>query len=205
MFTQAYARRLARRYRRHGLDGSARKLVDFLAGAGIEGASVLEIGGGVGEVHLELLRRGAARAVNLELAAGYERHAAELIAEAGLAGRVDRRLVDLAVDPGMVEPADVVVLHRVVCCYPDYARLLAAAAGHARRLLAFSYPRPGLLTRGAVAAENMFHALAGRQFRVFVHPELAMLATLAGHGHDLAFTHNGLVWRVAGTRRRDHA
>jgi hypothetical protein len=55
-----------------------------------------------------------------------------------LAGRyqkhgLDWRIHDLAADPGAVEPADLVVLHRVVCCYPDYERLLGAAADHARR------------------------------------------------------------------------
>ena len=48
-------------------------------------------------------------------------------ASANLEGKVERRLHDLAVDPEGVAPADVVVLHRVVCCYPDYARLLSAA------------------------------------------------------------------------------
>jgi hypothetical protein len=43
-------------------------------------------------------------------------------------------------DPEAVEPADMVVLHRVVCGYPDYERLLGAAADHARRALVFSYP-----------------------------------------------------------------
>jgi magnesium-protoporphyrin O-methyltransferase len=38
--------------------------VGFLADRGIDGATVLKIGGGVGQVQVELLRRGAARAVN---------------------------------------------------------------------------------------------------------------------------------------------
>ena len=44
--------------------------------------------------------------------------------------RIERRILDIAVDPQDVEAADVVVLHRVVCCYPDVGRLLAAAADH---------------------------------------------------------------------------
>ena len=49
-----------------------------------------------------------------------------------MADRVDRRLLDIAAEPERVEPADIVVLHRVVCCYPDYERLLTAAAGTPR-------------------------------------------------------------------------
>jgi len=202
MFTPAYAHRAARRYRRNGLDRRAQQMVDFLTGRGIDGASVLEIGGGVGELHLELLRRGAAHATNLELSSAYEQDAAELLAETGLAARVDRRLVDIAVDPAAVEPADVVVLDRVVCCYPDHARLLAVAADHAKRLLAFSYPRDSMLVKAVLATQNTVLALAGRSFRVFAHPPRAMLATLADHGHNVTFTHRGPVWQAVGTQRK---
>ena len=66
--------------------------------------------------------------MNLELSPAYDAEARSLLGEAGIdADRVDRRLHDIAADPEAVEPADVVVLHRVVCCYPDYERLLAHA------------------------------------------------------------------------------
>jgi 2-polyprenyl-3-methyl-5-hydroxy-6-metoxy-1,4-benzoquinol methylase len=147
VFNQRLARRLANRYRRRGLDPTARKMVEFLQAVGLEGASVLEIGGGVGELEVELLQAGAARAQNLELSPAYEQQALELAEQAGVRGRLDWRLHDLAQDPGTVEPADLVVLHRVVCCYPDHARLLGAAANHARRALVFSYPPSNPLSR----------------------------------------------------------
>ena len=130
-FGGRFARRVASRYRKRGLDSTASRIVEFLESRGIADATVLEIGGGVGEIQIELLRRGARRGVNLELSAAYEGEAQRLLAEAGLAGRVERRLVDIAVAPGEVEPADAVVPHRVVCWYPDYERLLGAAADRA--------------------------------------------------------------------------
>lgn len=42
-----------------------------------------------------------------------------MLEAAGMADRVTRRFLDIAQTPDGVEPADVVVLHRVVCCYPD--------------------------------------------------------------------------------------
>src|SRR3982751_3391168 len=140
MFGARFARSRAAAYRRRGLDKTAQVIVGLLEQAGVAGATVLEIGGGAGEIQLELLGRGAASAMNLELSPGYEREAAALIAEAGVTGRVQRRLADIAADPAAVPSADIVVLHRVVCCYPDYAKLLGAAAEHARRQLVFSYP-----------------------------------------------------------------
>jgi cyclopropane fatty-acyl-phospholipid synthase-like methyltransferase len=107
---------MAKRYRKRGLDKTARRMVGFLEQRGIEGATVLEVGGGVGEIQIELLKRGAAHTVNLELSPAYDAEAERLLGEAGLQERAERRLHDIAVEPHAVEPADVVVLHRVVCC-----------------------------------------------------------------------------------------
>src|SRR5919109_5058803 len=86
-FNKRFARRVAKRYRRRGLDKTARLIVEFLEARGIEGATVLEVGGGVGEIQIELLKRGASRTVNLELSPAYEREAERLMGEAGLEGR----------------------------------------------------------------------------------------------------------------------
>jgi magnesium-protoporphyrin O-methyltransferase len=200
-FDDRFARRMAKRYRKRGVDKTARRMVEFLAGRGLEGASVLEIGGGVGEIQLELLARGAARTTNLELSDGYEPEAARLVREAGVEERVERRRHDIAVDPGGVEPVDVVVLHRVVCCYPDYERLLGAAADHARRLLVFSHPPRNPVSRAIVAAQNLGFRVLGREFRTFAHPPRAMLGVLERHGLRHTFSHRGFPWLVAGLER----
>ena len=200
-FSERFARRMAKRYRKRGLDGTARRLVGFLVGRGIEGKTVLEIGGGVGEIQLELLRAGAARATNLELSPAYDAEARKLLEEAGLAGRAERKLHDVAVEPEAVEPADVVVLHRVVCCYPDYERLLEAAAGRAREAVVFSYPPRNAVSRAFVAAENLVFRLLRKEFRTFAHPPAAMLGVLAGRGLGRTYEHHGLVWQVAGLER----
>ena len=202
MFGARFARHRAKRYRKRGLDATERRIVDFLTGRGIDGASVLEIGGGVGELQLELLRRGAAVATNLELVDAYDGQADDLAAEAGLSGRVHRRIVDIAASPQEVQPADVVVLHRVVCCYPDYARLLAAAAEHTRRLLVFSHPPRNPVSRAFVAFQNLLFRLAGKSFRTFAHPPEEMLEVLHRHGLRSPYTHQGQVWQVAGLERR---
>jgi cyclopropane fatty-acyl-phospholipid synthase-like methyltransferase len=98
---------MATRYRKRGLDRTARRMVEFLELRGIEGATVLEIGGGVGEIQIELLKRGAARSVNLELSSAYDEEASRLLREAELEDRAERRLHDIAAEPGGVESADI--------------------------------------------------------------------------------------------------
>jgi 2-polyprenyl-3-methyl-5-hydroxy-6-metoxy-1,4-benzoquinol methylase len=200
-FNRRFARRVARKYRKRGLDGTSQRIADFVVSRGVEGATVLEIGGGVGEIQVELLKAGAARTVNLELSPEYDEEARSLSAEAGVAERMERRLHDIAADPDAVEPADVVILHRVVCCYPDYERLLGAAADHARGLLVFSYPPRNVLSRAFMTVANLVQVLLRNDFRSFTHPPEAMLAVLDRRGLRRAYEHHGLVWQIAGLER----
>jgi 2-polyprenyl-3-methyl-5-hydroxy-6-metoxy-1,4-benzoquinol methylase len=197
VFNDQFAQRLARRYRRRGLDPTAQRIVDLIAEQGLDGATVLEVGGGIGAIQVELLKRGAARTTNLELSPAYEKEARQLLREAGLADRAERRIIDIAAAPDDVEPADVVVLHRVVCCYPDYAKLLGAAAGHARRQVIFSHPPRNLASQAILGAQNLYFRLRGSSFRVFVHPPKAMLDILAARGLTTATVRRNAVWRIA--------
>jgi 2-polyprenyl-3-methyl-5-hydroxy-6-metoxy-1,4-benzoquinol methylase len=200
-FTPSMARRAAKRYREKGIDRTARQMIAFLEQHGIEGATVLEVGGGVGELQIELLKGGAARTVNLELSPAYDEEARRLLREAGFEGRAERLLYDLAADPDGVEPADVVVLHRVVCCYPDYERLLGAAAEHARRLLVFSYPRRNWFSRLLIASQNLFFRLRRMEFRTFAHPPARMHEVVEEGGLRSAYARHPLVWQIAGFKR----
>ena len=96
---------------------------------------MLEVGGGIGAIEIELLRAGVTRAMNVELTPTYEEAAGELLRESGLADRVERRVLDFVETGADVEAADFVVLNRVICCYPDMPRLTAAAAKRVRRTL----------------------------------------------------------------------
>jgi magnesium-protoporphyrin O-methyltransferase len=176
-------------------------MVSFLTERGIQDASVLEIGGGVGDLQVELLSRGAREATNLEISRNYETEAAALLERSGIADRVTRRFVDIATSPEEVAPADVVVLHRVVCCYPDYQRLLSAAASHARRLLVFSYPPRNLFTRALLRCENLLHRLRGGDFRAFAHPPAAMIAAAEAQGLSVSYRRRGLTWHIVGLER----
>ena len=201
IFDAKAARRDVRKYRRRGLDKAARRIVDFLAVRGVDGDSVLEVGGGIGAIQLELLRAGAVRATNVELSPEYEPLAEELLREAGLEERVERRLGDFVRDADELEPADDVVLHRVVCCYPDPEALVGAAADHARRRLVLSFPPDTSLFRGGSAVLNAFLALTRTEFRTFVHPHGAILGTARACGLEPALEARTPMWRIVGFER----
>ncbi|HVP75630.1 MAG TPA: methyltransferase domain-containing protein [Gaiellaceae bacterium] len=195
-FNRRVAARDARRYRRRGLTGSARALAG-LAGD-VRGASVLDVGGGVGTIELELLAAGAERATNVELSPGYEEAAGELLAERGLTGRVERRIADFVAEGDAIAPHDVVVMHRVVCCYPDVDALVGAAAAHARRRMVLTYPQERRVVRLGGRVLNVFLRLSGADFRTYVHPFERMAAVARGKGLELETRErHGLVWESA--------
>ena len=201
LFDEKNARAKAREYARKGLNDDAQRIVDFVRGRLSPGYSVLEVGGGVGAIQLELLRDGAARAVNIELATQYEIVAAELIRERGLGERVERRLGDFVREGGTIAGADVVVMQRVVCCYPDADALVGAGADHARRLLLLTFPVERWWIRVGLAAENALFRLRGSTFRSFVHSTAAVLAVAQRHGMRVADHHRGLIWQVVAFER----
>ena len=189
---------MAQRYRRRGLDPTARLLFESVRG---KGSTVLEIGGGVGEIEIELLRAGAERATNVELTPVYDNEADKLLREAGLEGRAERRYGDIVNEPTLAEPADVVVMHRVVCCYPDMPALMDAAADRARRALALSFPRDTWWMRLFARGFNAWRRLRRDDFRFFVHPPAGILAAAAAHGLHVTRDHEGRIWRIAALER----
>jgi magnesium-protoporphyrin O-methyltransferase len=201
VFNTRFARRTARRYSKRGLTPSAADLVAFVCDNGIDGATVLEIGGGIGHLQLELLRLGAAHVTNLEISTSYEAEAEALMDREGMRDKVTRRMVDIAEAPDDVEPADVVILHRVVCCYPDYEKLLAAAGSHAKRVLAFTHPPANVIARTVMGTENLIRRIRRNPFRAFVHPPEEMLRVLEGQGLTPRLRRRQRGWEVVGTVR----
>src|SRR5262245_20977615 len=70
-FDARLAQRELREYRRDGPGRASLALAEALAAGGVEGRTVLDIGGGVGAVHEELLARGAAFVTDVDASKPY--------------------------------------------------------------------------------------------------------------------------------------
>jgi magnesium-protoporphyrin O-methyltransferase len=172
-------------------------MVDEIVQRGVAGASVLEVGGGIGALEIELLRAGAARATNVELVGTYEQPARDLLESLGLAARVDRKLFDFARDGGQVPRADIVLLHRVICCYPDVEPLVRASADHAARLLALSFPADRWWWRVGQLLSRAWFRFRGCAFRLYLHDPCRILAIAESAGLRPVLQRRGWVWQIA--------
>jgi magnesium-protoporphyrin O-methyltransferase len=191
----------ARAYRGKGLDRDERRVVAFLTERGIAGGTVLEIGGGVGAIQVDLLRAGAARARNFEISPHYEAIARELAAEGGVADRVERVVADFVAVAATIPPADAVIVHKVVCCYPDMASLVRSAALRTRRWLVLTYPADRWWIRAGLRAANLAQTVFRSRFRLYFHEPREIQAIAERSGLRPALTHRDMFWQVLAMER----
>jgi SAM-dependent methyltransferase len=161
-------------WRRNGLPGPTAELIEALRVDGIDGAAVLDIGAGVGMVHLELLAAGAARALDVDASAAYLAAAKGEAERRGLADRVEYRHGDVVELAATLPAADVVALDRVICCYPDLDRLLAAALATRPRLIGLVHPVDAAWIRASTVLFNAVSGLLRRHHSFYVHRRAQM-------------------------------
>jgi tRNA1(Val) A37 N6-methylase TrmN6 len=158
--------------------------------------TMLDIGSGIGAVTLELLKAGVRRAVCVDLSQAALAANAEEAGRQKVADRIRQVEGDFVVVAETVPSADLVVLDRVVCCYPSFGSLLELAADHSDRLLAMSFPRDRWWVRLALWFENRFRQLRRDGFRAFVHSPVAMAAVLQGRGFRLSHALSTWTWQM---------
>ena len=171
----------------------------------MHGATVLDIGGGIGAIELELLAAGAERATNVELSGGYEEEAAELIAERGVLDRVDRRVGDFVEDARRSSRTTSSSCTASCAAIPTSTRSSAQAAGLTRRRLVLTYPQERSWIGAGLKLVNAFLRLRGCGFRTYLHPVAHIVGAAERHGLELERrVRHGLLWEsaalVSGTR-----
>lgn len=195
-FGRKQAARDLRRYRRKGPAATTAAVVGMVRQSGAAAATLLDIGGGVGVIAFELLDQGVSHAVLAEAAPGYLEAARSEARRRGATARVKFVQGDFVETAGEIESADVVTLDRVVCCYPDHAALLAAAASRCGTILVLSHPRERWAVRLVVGLENLVRRLRRDPFRTFVHPREAMYRVIADAGFVEDSSAESFVWRT---------
>lgn len=197
MFNQREAKRSLKTYRQKGPARSTRILLDALRARGVEGATLLDIGGGIGAIQLNLLAAGATSATDVDASTAYLAAAREEAAREGFSDRVTYQhgnFVDLAPS---IAPADIVTLDRVICCYHDLRGLVGASAAKAHRLYGLVYPRDSWLTSALATGINLFMRLQRSPFRFFRHRTRDVEALLHAAGLERRFHRTAGVWQVA--------
>lgn len=164
-----FARSYRKRFTKNGFEPSQVQLMQGIKQANYSNASLLEVGSGVGYMHQVLLEQGAKNAVGIDFSPDMLKEAQTWADEKGLTDRVQYIQGDFIELLDQVEPAEVAILDKVVCCYPFAELLINSSTAKTKRVYALTYPRNRWFTKVALEVMAFFLKLSGSDFRAFVH------------------------------------
>lgn len=169
-FSYKTAKNDLRRYLRRGPNKSTRLLLKAIRSAGINAGTLLDIGGGVGVIQLELFKHGLQHATNVEASSPFQMVSREEAKRQGVLDRTAYYFGDAVELEPQLPVTDIVTLDRVICCYPDVEKLIYASARKAARIFGAVYPRNRSGTRIAFWLGNLWFRLRGSDFRIYLRP-----------------------------------
>ena len=191
-----------RLYHRSGPRRATRMLLDVLKTQSITHTSLLDVGGGVGVIQHELIGAGVvSQAVDVDASTAYLNMARQESERRQQASRVTYLHGDFVELAAQIEPADIVTLDRVICCYPDRETLVGLSVERARRFYALVFPRSGWWMRAGGRLLNLARPVVGLTVPLYIHPTPAVDALVQGHGFERLFHGKTAIWQTIVYRR----
>jgi len=189
-----FARSYRRRFSKKGFEPSQIQLMQGLSEAGYNNATLLEVGSGVGYLHQTLLDQGAKDAVGIDLAPDMLKEAKDWAIEKGLTERTEYIQGDFIELLDQVEPADVTILDKVVCCYPHAELLVNSTTAKTKRVYALTYPRKRWFIKLAIEVMAVGLKIIGSDFRAYVHNPDDIERWVTGAGFKKAYQDQTFIW-----------
>ncbi len=183
-------------YERDGAEKTTLWLVNAIKEAGVEGLSLLDIGGGLGAIQHELLAGGAKAATHVDASSAYIEAAKEEAKQRELSDKIEWKHGDFVDIAPELDAADVVTLDRVICCYDNMVDLVGKSVNLAERYYGVVYPRNLWWAKIGFSALNLVERIMGNPFRSFMHPSEQVEALIAKAGFERVFTRNSFMWQV---------
>lgn len=190
------------RWRSGKLHPATRELIESVRREGVAGAHLLDVGAGVGAVHLTLLEAGALDAVDVDASREYLAVARREAERRDLQDRVTYRHGDVVEVADELPAVDVVTLDSVICCYPYLEPLLAAASRSAPRIIGITYPRDVWWMRAYMRLYNLGQAVRRIPSRYFVHRRAQLEGAMAAAGYRRVHEGGPRDWCVVVYARR---
>lgn len=200
-FDQERAAKDLERYHKKGPQGTTRKLIDALRRNDLKQLVLLDVGGGIGIICHELISSGIEKAISVEMSSASMHLAREEATRRGSEDLFSFIHGDLVEQHALVPESDIVILDRVVCCYPDAVRLIATALAKGRHLFAISYPREKWYTRLWFRIDNWQRRRRGHEFRTYVHDEGSIRNQIKQGGFIGQYVEQTPVWNIEIYRR----
>lgn len=170
-FSKKMVQKELKKYHSNGPGKTTKMLVDYFKDLKeIKELTLLDIGGGIGAIQHELIKEGVVKTIHVDASTSYlevSREEAERQDHATKSTWVFGDFIDIA---STVPQTNIVTLESVICCYPDFDRLVSASSSKAMNYYAMVIPKRTWWTRLAASIANLYFKAKRRTFRFFVHP-----------------------------------
>lgn len=201
-FFTRWSRTYYKRFRKKGLEKAQKYLVEGITQQPITSKTILEIGSGVGSLHLNLLQRGAAAAVGIDIAEGMIEKAKHLAQELGLETRIRYFIGDFAAINGEIPVCDITILDKVVCCYEDVQTLVEKSIEKTKEIYALSFPRNNLWIESIFKTQIFVMKLLRASFRPYWHEWEEICRQIQSHGFEENYRDNTIFWAIRVYRKQ---
>ena len=201
-FFNSQSKRYLKQYRKKGLAKEQRLLEAGITGSGIQNKSILEVGCGIGALHLTLMKNGAEKSTGIDISEGMITTAKQLAGEFGFAERTTYHLGDIVQMNGNIPEADIVILDKVVCCYKNVFDLLKVSSEKCRQTYAFSYPNPNILVQISFKGLILIGKLLKWKFYPSWHDWSGLIRTLETYGFKQSYQNSTFMWNVCVLERK---
>ena len=200
-FFSRWAKRYAKSFRKTGLEKTQRYLLEGVRKEPCASKEILDIGCGVGALHITLLREGADAATGIDISEGMLQQAMKLAEENHLEDKTRYILGDFVRESEMIKEADITFLDKVVCCYEDYGTLIERSTAKTKTIYALSHPKNSLLMELIFKLQIFILKFSHGSFYPFWHDWDEIHRIILGHGFQLMYSNSTIAWQVLVYRR----
>ena len=195
-FFSRWSKRYAKSFRKNGLEKTQRYLLEGVCKEPVASKEILDIGCGVGALHITLLREGAGSATGIDISEGMLEQAKKLAVENHLEGKTRYVLGDFVEESELMKEGDITFLDKVVCCYKDYGTLIERSTAKTKSVYALSHPKNTLLMESIFKLQIFILKLSRGSFYPFWHDWNDVHRIILRQGFQLMYSNSTIAWQV---------
>lgn len=200
-FFSRWSKTYDKRFRKKGLAREQRYLIEGITRTPLTAKTILDVGSGIGSLHLSLLQQGAASAVGVDMAEGMIEKARQLARERGLEKRTHYIVGDFTMMNGALPASDITILDKVVCCYENIDSLVDKSISKTKEIYALTFPRNSFVVRVLFKAQIVVRKLFRFSFRPYWHDWGQMCNKVVANGFGEIYHNATFLWTVQVYRR----
>jgi magnesium-protoporphyrin O-methyltransferase len=189
------AKTSAKNYIEKGLPSSAKTVVELAnKNSALKNGVYLDVGCGCGQLCFELIKKGVNKTIGIDLSEDAIEQAKKLAENLGLANKAiffAKNFVELETLPDAITS---IILHRVLCCYPDLKQLLAKLFEYGPEDIILTIPLGTTVARILLVPVSWLIGIGTGGFHPYVHNHKFIRKQFLEHRYELVHRSRNNLW-----------